>query len=164
MTTSPDRHETIDAGDYANLPSWPVRILWDRTTHHTAPACGSAAAVTVGLAAALAGKVARRSHAQLPDADQIAGRADELRQRAGELAGADAAAVTAMIHGSGPAPQARSLPVEIGEVAAEVVQLAARLAAHGNPALHADAVGAEHLAQAARAATEAIRASNAVSD
>src|SRR5699024_11384394 len=113
-----------------------------------APACGSAAAVAAGLSAALAGKVARRSRDRLGDADDLIRRTDELRRRATELAGADASAVHAMVTSQAMPRAAWAVPEEIGDLAAELSRVGARLAAHGSPALHADAVGAGRLAQA----------------
>src|SRR5699024_8017406 len=108
----------------------------------------------------LAGKVARRSSGRLAGVDDLIGRTDELRRRATELAGADAVAVHAMVTSADMPEAARAVPEEIRDLAAELAQVAARLAAHGNPALHADAVGASRLAEAARAAAEAIAASS----
>src|SRR5699024_10422016 len=149
------------APELAELASWPVEeLLEEIAVGGAAPACGSAAAVAAGLSAALTGKVARRSRDLLPDAEALARTADELRRRAGALAAADAAARHAMVTTRRLPDAARSVPEQIRDIAGELTPLAARLAAHGNPGLHADAVGAAQLAQAARAATEAILASN----
>lgn len=137
-----------------------VEGFLERMSRSPAPAAGSAAAVAVGMAAALVGKAARRSRRHL-DADALARMADALRERALHLAGADAAAVTVMTSsGTGVPPEAVAVPREIGELATEVARLAAQLREHGNPDLLADAVAAQHLAAAAGAATEAILISN----
>ncbi|WP_157683411.1 cyclodeaminase/cyclohydrolase family protein [Microlunatus soli] len=146
------------------------------------PAAGSAAALAAGLAAALTGKVARLSHRQLADAEGLAERADRLRERAVELADADAAAVVAMITGRGPEVDAGAsaaggagtesgardaavvVPEEIGELAAELADLAKHLAVQGNPRLRADAVAAVRLAESARAIVHEIQRSNADAD
>lgn len=126
-----------------------------------APAAGSAAAVTAGMAAALLGKAARLSRRQRDDADSLADSSDALRERALELAEADAAAVTAMFSAGGTGPSDPSaVPREIAELAAQVAQLAARLSEHVNPRLHADAVAAQHLAEAARASINTVMRSN----
>src|SRR5699024_9717123 len=62
--------------------------------------------------------------------------------------------------GGSAAGAAGAVAEEIGDLAAELGRVGARLAAHGSPALHADAVGAGRLAEAARASAEAILASN----
>lgn len=161
MTAEGSAGEQGSALGFEQLGSWPVAELLTRmATGGAAPACGSAAAVAAGLSAALAGKVARRSSGRLAGVDDLIGRTDELRRRATELAGADAVAVHAMVTSADMPEAARTVPEEIRDLAAELAQVAARLAAHGNPALHADAVGASRLAEAARAAAEAIVASN----
>lgn len=147
--------------DPASWPGMSVEGFLERMSSAPAPAAGSAAAVAVGMAAALVGKVARRSRRHLDDADSLARTSDGLRERALHLAGADAAAVTAMTSsGTGVPPEAVAVPREIGDLAHEVAGLAARVREHGNPDLLADGVAAEHLAAAAGAATEAILTSN----
>lgn len=147
---------------YADLASWPLATLLERiAVGGPAPASGSAAATAAGLAAALAAKVARRSARMIDDAAALARVCDDFRERAVALAGADAAAVQAMVTDPDGVPDAaRQVPTQIRDLCSEIAQLAAYLAAHGKPALHADAVGAAQLAQAGRAATEAILASN----
>jgi formiminotetrahydrofolate cyclodeaminase len=148
------------------------------------PAAGSAAAIAVAMAAALAAKTARGSRRHLTAAAELRTRAETLRARAVQLASADAAAVAQMLRGSGTAdtrpaastaagqarpPQAATetpvsdpsaTPGAISRVAAQVAELAAQLAEQGNPRLHADALTAGHLAQAAVAGCDAIVASN----
>lgn len=142
------------------------------------PAAGSAAAMAVGMAAALTAKTARLSIRHLQDADGLARAADRWRERASELAGADASNVTAMLtpdpsrgpgsphstdppgHGCPARPDPSTIPRQIGELAGEVARLAARLSELGNPRLRADALAARHLAEAAGAAVEAIVRSN----
>ncbi len=62
-----------------------------------APGGGGAAAVTCALAAGLVAMAARFSGAQLPDAADVAGQADQLRERAAGLADQDAAAYGAVL-------------------------------------------------------------------
>lgn len=153
-----------DAGPGDGPASWAgmsVEGFLARMSRAPAPAAGSAAAVAVGMAAALVGKAARRSRRHLDEADALAQTSDALRERALHLAGADAAAVTAMTSGgTGPPAEAVAVPREIGALATEVARLAARVREHGNPDLLADAVAAQHLVAAAGAATEAILTSN----
>lgn len=138
------------------------------------PAAGTAAAIAAALAAALVGKAARLSRRHLDDADRLAEQADVLRGRAVRLGEADARAVASMGARARPASQddahgraaresvsdAIAVPREIGEVAADVDRLAARLGEHGNPRLHADAEAAHHLATAATRTVQAIVRSN----
>jgi formiminotetrahydrofolate cyclodeaminase len=106
---------------------------------------------------------ARFSEAQLPDAADVAERADQLRNRAAGLADRDAAAygavldayqqpregdgrerrerITAALHG------AAAVPLEIAEIAAQVAELAVGIAG-GNPNLRGDTLAAAHLAEA----------------
>lgn len=149
------------------------------------PAAGTAAATATGMAAALTAKTARRSVRYVAEARTISAHADNLRDRAVQLAAADAEAVAVMVAGSGernraagdaegtnpaqhsqPADASKppadpiATPREIRALAAEVAELAERLAGQGNPRLHADAITAERLAAAAVAGCDAIEASN----
>jgi len=128
------------------------------------PGGGGVAAVTAALAAGLVGMAARFSAAQLPAAADLADRADQLRGRAAALADRDAAAYQAVLAayrrpkdgaGGGRRPrikaalhEATATPLEIAEVAARVAELAADVAAGGNPNLRGDATVAAHLAVA----------------
>ena len=128
------------------------------------PAAGSAAALSAAMAAALIQKAARLSARQLPDAEDLAGRAGALRRRLLELAEEDASAVIAMLTGTGPSGPAATVPRQIGDHAAELAELADRLSSKGNPRLLADAVSARRLAEAAEAAVVAIVESNRQQD
>lgn len=139
-----------------------------------APGGGGAAALAGAIAAALAAMAARFSAAQLPDADDIASQADQLRQRVAGLADADAAAYQAVLaayalpraaagrqqrirdalHG------AATVPLEIAGIAAQVAALAARLATRGNPNLRGDAITAACLAEAAARSAAALTGIN----
>ena len=136
-------------------------LLAQMSSGEPGPSAGSAAGLAAALAAALGAKAARLSGRQLPDADQHAAAADDLRDRALALAEADAAGVRAMLTSAPDSPADPSTtPREIGEVADAVGLLAATLATRGNPRLHADAAAAGHLATAARAGIDAILRSN----
>ena len=140
-----------------DLAEHSVERLTRRLAGRGAPAAGSAAAVATAMAAALVVKVAERSGSHLGDATAIARRAHDWRLRALRLAEEDEAAVAAMLAGS-PARAAVVVPEEIDGLAATVSAEADRLASGGNPRLRADAVTARVLAEAARAAVDAILA------
>jgi formiminotetrahydrofolate cyclodeaminase len=121
----------------------------------SAPGGGAVAAVTVALAAALAEMVAQFSGKQWDGAEDAALRARELRTRAAPLAQADAEAYQAVIAARGgpgyeeALSRAADVPLAIVQAAADVGELAAELAASGNPNLRGDAATAALLAEAA---------------
>jgi methenyltetrahydrofolate cyclohydrolase len=137
-----------------------------------APGGGGAAALTGALAAGLVAMSARFSDARLPDAADIARRADQLRERAAGLADQDATAYRAVLEayrlprdGNGTERQRRieaalhaatAVPLEIAEIAAQVAGLAGRVAAGGNPNLRGDTVAAAHLAEASARSAAAL--------
>ena len=141
----------------------PVRQFLDQVAARTsAPGGGGAAALTGALAAGLVAMAARFSAAQLPAAGELADRADQLRRRAAELVDEDAQAYTRVL-GAFALPhqdeqrgqriraaleQAAAVPQEMTEIAAQVAEMAARLAAAGNPNLRGDSVSAAVLAEA----------------
>ena len=129
----------------------------------SAPGGGAAAAVVTTLAAALAEMAAQFSSKHWDDADDAAARARELRERAAPLAQADAEAYEAVIAARGSPrydqalSRATDIPLAVAEAAAGVAELAAELAACGNPNLRGDAVTAALLAEAsARAAANLV--------
>ena len=142
----------------------PVRGFLDQLAARTpTPGGGGAAAVTGAMAAGLVAMAARFSARQLPEAGDLASRADELRRRVADLADLDAQAYTAVLEAlrlPREAGQRREallgaalVPLEIAEIGAEVAQLAARVAEAGNPNLRGDAVtGAVLAAASARSA------------
>jgi formiminotetrahydrofolate cyclodeaminase len=121
----------------------------------SAPGGGAVAAVTVSLAAALTEMAAQFSGKQWNRADEAVTRARELRVRATPLAAADAEAYEAVIAARGKAGYdealslAADVPLAIAQAAADVGELAAELASHGNPNLRGDAATAALLAEAA---------------
>lgn len=141
----------------------PVRQFLDQVAARTpAPGGGGAAALTAALAAGLVAMAARFSAAQLPGAGDLAGRADQLRHRAAELVDQDAVAYGAVL-GAFALPgrdegreqrirsaleRAAAIPQEMTEIAAQVAEMAAQLAAAGNPNLRGDSVSAALLAEA----------------
>jgi methenyltetrahydrofolate cyclohydrolase len=141
----------------------PVGQFLDQVAARTpAPGGGGAAALTGALAAGLVAMAARFSAAQLPGAADLADRADQLRHRAAALVDEDAEAYTRVL-GAFALPRqdeqreqriresldrAAAVPQEMTEIAAQVAELAARLAAAGNPNLRGDSVSAALLAEA----------------
>jgi len=128
-----------------------------------APAGGSVAAIVVALAAGLCVMSARLSTRQLPDAPDLAVRAEQLRDRAAALSQADAGVyglvVSALREPDEPDPDGRrrgiaaalsraaDVPLEVAELGASVALLAARIAESGNQNLAGDAVTAALLAE-----------------
>ena len=129
-----------------------------------APGGGAPAAVTVALAAALTAMAARFSTEHLADADELAGRADGLREEVVLLARADVAAYGRVLDAQrtprddeegrrrkirDALTEAADVPLSIAGIGAEVAGLAARLAEEGTPNLRGDVVAAAVLAGAA---------------
>lgn len=134
-----------------------------------APGGGAVAALVVAQAAALAAMSGRFSISRARDLDtvecvELVARAEGLRAAAAPLADADADAYRAftaavrMPADAGPtrtaaiaAARSRAADVPLGtaEAAAQVVEIAARLAEDGNPRLRGDAVAAALLGTAA---------------
>jgi formiminotetrahydrofolate cyclodeaminase len=156
-----------DPPDYRELSvaAWLQAVAAPEPT----PGGGGAAAFTAALSAALVAMAARFSRAD--DADEIAARADELRERVLALADEDALAYRAVL-ASYRLPhdtegrrdrikqtlrRASDVPLEIAGGAAEVAVLGADIGERGNPNLAGDAATAVHLAvAAARSAAELI--------
>jgi formiminotetrahydrofolate cyclodeaminase len=160
-----------------SFPDQPVGQFLDQVAARTpAPGGGGAAAITAALAAGLVAMAARFSQAQLPDAAEIARRADELRHRAAELVTEDGQAYGCVLEafalprdaGTGERDQriraalerAAAIPGEMTQIAAEVAGLAARLAAEGNPNLRGDSISAALLAEASARSAAALVAIN----
>jgi formiminotetrahydrofolate cyclodeaminase len=129
----------------------------------SAPGGGATAAVVTTLAAALAEMAAQFSSKHWDNAGEAAARAHELRESAAPLAQADAEAYEAVIAARGgpgydeALSRAADSPLAMAEAAAGVAELAAELAARGNPNLRGDAVTAALLAEAsARAAANLV--------
>lgn len=164
MASKPDHRSNGAEHDPAAqaLTSQPLeQVLGRMSAMEPGPAAGSAAAITAAIAAALLTKTARLSRQQLPGAQDLARTAEHLRERALELAQADADAVQALLTGgSGPADPS-AIPQRIGDLARELADLATRICADGKESLRADAAAAGHLARAAEETVGAIVASNA---
>ncbi len=135
-----------------------------------APGAGAASATVVALAAGLAAMAAGLSRRQLPEAEQLAARMRALQERAKPLAQRDASAygdVLAALERQRDDPtraaavqealsRAAEVPLEIAEVGAALIDVAADVARRGNPNLRGDALTACLLAQAAVAAATAL--------
>jgi formiminotetrahydrofolate cyclodeaminase len=140
------------------------------------PAGGSAIAAAVAMAAALLEKAAVLSSKHWSGAADAGKRAHELRLEAEELLEEDADAYLAFVEALraakgltaemrarvvGPAhSKTVHVPLAIVRSGAEVVDIAAALAAHGNPNLRADAVVAATFAAAAAEAGAGLVAVN----
>lgn len=148
--------------DQTNFSDATVGGFLDQIAARTpAPGGGGACAVATGMAAALVAMAARFSTKQLPNAEQIAAAADELRAEALPLADADAAAygtLLAAFRDKEPGHEERladacraacEVPLRMTAVAAQVAELAAKIATEGNPNLTGDAVTAVRLCAAA---------------
>lgn len=125
-----------------------------------APGGGSALAVTAAMAASVLTMAAR-----LSGDPGLAAQAEALRARAAPLAERDAEAYAAALEVRERAAELRpeqrdwqigqafaaaaEAPLEIARVGADVAELAAELAAAGDPRVHADALAAAALAAAA---------------
>jgi formiminotetrahydrofolate cyclodeaminase len=147
--------------NYAELPLG--RFMDMMASREPTPGGGASAAVAVALAAALTAMAARFSADHLADAETIADRAEELRNRVMPLAQADAAAYGRVLDAyrtprdddekrrrriREALSEAADVPLSIAEVGVEVAGNAARLVEEGNPNLRGDAVTAAVLAKA----------------
>jgi methenyltetrahydrofolate cyclohydrolase len=147
--------------NYAELPLG--RFVDMVASREPTPGGGASAAVAVALAAALTAMAARFSADHLADAETIADRAEELRNRVMPLAQADAAAYGRVLDAyrtprdddekrrrriREALSEAADVPLSIAEVGVEVAGNAARLVEEGNPNLRGDAMTAAALAKA----------------
>jgi uroporphyrin-III C-methyltransferase len=169
VTDHLDQEEPNVAEAKGSLLDLTVRDLLDVLAAGTpAPGGGGAAALVTAMAAALAGMASRFGDGS------AATRSDDLRHRAAALADADAVAYEAFLtavrlpHEDPGRPAAVAdarrdaigVPAEIGELAAEVAELAAGLARDGNPRLRGDAVAAVRIAAAAAGTAAELVAAN----
>ena len=139
--------------------------LLDELAGPVAPGGGSALAFTVAMAAAVVRMAARASTESWDEAAGVAAQADVLLARAAPLAQVDADAydrALAVRDGAASLPadkrdweigkafaDAAEAPLEIARAAADVAELAAWVAASGEPRVRADAIAAATLAAAA---------------
>jgi formiminotetrahydrofolate cyclodeaminase len=144
----------------------PLKEFLDAIAAETpAPGGGSVAAVVTEMAAALAAMVARFSREQWDGARGAVAQAEALRKRAAPLAQEDADAYEAVLAAlrmpKDLEPEVRNaligetlsraadVPLRIAETAADVAELGATIAEHGNPNLRGDAAAAAVLGEAA---------------
>jgi methenyltetrahydrofolate cyclohydrolase len=116
-----------------------------------APGGGAVAAVVASLAAGLTAMAARFAPDEWERRAEVVGRAEELRARLEPLADADADAYGAFMAERTAESVERiiAIPFELTEIAAELAELAALVAAAGNPNVSGDAAAGADLAAAA---------------
>ncbi|HET7857075.1 MAG TPA: cyclodeaminase/cyclohydrolase family protein [Gaiellaceae bacterium] len=128
-----------------------------------APAGGSAAAITVAMAAGIVGMVARASKEHWEEAGGVVGQAETLRARVAPLAQADAEAFVGALTALRSRDEleeryrdqklrealerAAEIPLRIAEAGCDLACLAALLVENGNPEVRADAAVAAVLAE-----------------
>ena len=132
---------------------------------------GPLAALATASAAELLATIARASTKNWPEARGVAAQAESLRDRAAPLAELSAEAYERALGAQGGDYEvgrayagAAEPPLRIAEAAADVAELAALVAEHGDPARRADAVSAGLVAAGcARAAAELVAVNLTVS-
>jgi formiminotetrahydrofolate cyclodeaminase len=128
-----------------------------------APGGGAVAAIALALAAGLTAMAARFAPGEWDRRAEAVGRAEELRTLAEPLADADAEAYGAFMAERTAETLERivAVPDEIVRIAAEVTELAALVAAEGNPNVRGDAAAGADLAAAAASIAARLVAINA---
>ena len=131
-----------------------------------APGGGAVAAVVASLAAGLTAMAARFAPEEWESRATVVGRAEELRARVEPLADADAEAYGAFMADPSDQNVERivTIPFELTEAAAEIAELAALVAAEGNPNVSGDASAGADLAAAAASVAARLVAINARAD
>jgi methenyltetrahydrofolate cyclohydrolase len=148
-----------------------VRELLEETASPSVTlAGGAAAAVVVGLAAALAAMAARFSRETWHGADAAAAQAETIRRRVEPLAAEDVAAYSEVLRlrreGADDEALGRALeraaeiPFQLAEAAADAIDLAVHVAGRCDPAVRADALAAAELARAGARTASGIVAVN----
>jgi formiminotetrahydrofolate cyclodeaminase len=145
----------LDAGLKEFLDAVPART--------PAPGGGAVTAVVTSLAAGLTAMAARFAPDEWEHRAEVVGRAEELRARVEPLADADAEAYGAFMAERSEENVERivAIPFELAEVAAEIAELAALVAASGNPTVSGDASAGADLAAAAASVAARLVAINA---
>ncbi len=130
------------------------------------PGGGAVAAITAAFAAGLTAMAARFAPDEWVRRAEVIGRAEELRARLEPLADEDAEAYGAFMAERNAKTTERivAIPFELAEIAAELADLAALVAAEGNPNLHGDAAAGADLAAAAASIGARLVAVNAPGD
>lgn len=128
-----------------------------------APGGGAVVAIVASLAAGLTAMAARFAPEEWEPRATVVGRAEELRARLEPLADADADAYGAFMAERSDENVERivAIPFELAESAAELAELAALVAAEGNPNVSGDASAGADLAAAASSVAARLVAINA---
>lgn len=128
-----------------------------------APGGGAVAAVAVSLAAGLTAMAARFASADWERRAEVLNRVEELRALAEPLADADAEAYGAFLadRSDETAERIVAIPLALAGIGGEVAELAAVVAAEGNPNVHGDAAAGADLAAAATSIAARLVAINA---
>lgn len=128
-----------------------------------APGGGAVGAIALALAAGLTAMAARFAGDDWQPRPTVVGRAEELRARVEPLADADADAYAAFMteRTAGTVERIVAIPFALAEAAAEVAELARRVAAEGNPNVRGDAAAGADLAAAAASLTSRLVEINA---
>jgi formiminotetrahydrofolate cyclodeaminase len=145
----------LDAGLKEFLDAVPART--------PAPGGGAVAAVAASLAAGLTAMAARFAPEEWVRRTEVVSRAEELRARVEPLADADAEAYGAFMASRSQENVERivAIPLELAEIAVELAELAALVAAEGNPNVSGDAAAGADLAVAVAAIAARLVAINA---
>ncbi len=157
---------STEAEDAEELLGSSVRQLLDDVgARTTAPGGGAVTGVVAALAGALVTMCAR-----FADSQSVGVRAAELQITAASLAEADPIVYAAYVRArreqldaatvSAALDEAIRVPLEMADVAAELVQIAGELARSGNPRLRGDAMTAMFLAAAATRSAAALVCEN----
>ena len=144
------------------------RFLERLATPEPGPGGGSIAALTLAHAAGLVLMVARRSRETWPEAGGVAAQAQAIQSRALPLVDSDATAWVEALdaletRGTGLAAKldrAAEVPLRIGELAADLAELAALAAERGEGTYRGDAAAAALFADAAARVAEKLVAVN----
>jgi formiminotetrahydrofolate cyclodeaminase len=158
---------TASEGTEELLRSSVRQLLDDVGARTTAPGGGAVTGIVTALAGALATMCARFADGQ---SDNAGRRAEDLQNRAASLAEADPVVYAAYVQArreqldsatvSAALDEAVRVPLEMAEVAAELVRIAGELARSGNPRLRGDAMTATFLAAAATRSAAALVGEN----
>jgi formiminotetrahydrofolate cyclodeaminase len=132
----------LDAGLKEFLDAVPART--------PAPGGGAVAAIAASLAAGLTAMAGLFAPDGWEPRAEVVGRAEELRARVERLADSDAEAYGAFMAERTEENVERivAIPFELTEIAAEIAELAALVAAEGNPTVIGDAAAGADLAAA----------------
>jgi methenyltetrahydrofolate cyclohydrolase len=154
----------------------PVGDFIDTLASDGPPGGGSAAAITVAMAAGLVAMVARASKEHWPEAGGVVGQAETFRARVAPLAQADAEVyedALMLLHRREEVAEryrdqtlraalekAAEIPMRIVEAGSDLACLAALLVENGNPEVRADAAVACVLAEGGARAAAMLVATN----